>query len=100
MVHRPYDRTNLETNIASQRIVTDLFTARLEDLAPEGGAYLNEADINQSNWQFHFHGENYHRLLAIKKKYDAAGIFWGPTAVGSEPWAVDSDGRLCKIGSG
>ncbi|KAM7182692.1 hypothetical protein V8F20_012852 [Naviculisporaceae sp. PSN 640] len=92
----PYDRTSLATNMASQRVVTEKLTPRLEALTPGGGAYLNEADVNQPNWQSAFYGPKYHRLLRIKKKYDPAGIFWAPTAVGSEDWAPGPDGRLCK----
>ncbi|KAK8075238.1 FAD binding domain-containing protein [Apiospora hydei] len=51
-----------------------------------GAAYLNEADIHQSDWQSVFYGANYPRLTAIKNVYDPDGIFWGPTAVGSEGW--------------
>ncbi|KAK4160556.1 putative FAD-linked oxidoreductase [Cladorrhinum sp. PSN259] len=92
----PYDRTSIATNVASQKIVTEILTPPLEALTPGGGAYLNEADIYQPNWQSNFYGSNYPRLLLIKNKYDPAGAFWAPTAVGSEGWSVASDGRLCK----
>ncbi|KAJ7641178.1 FAD-binding domain-containing protein [Roridomyces roridus] len=39
-------------------------------LAPNSGAYLNEADVYEPDWQQSFWGENYPRLLSIKNKYD------------------------------
>ncbi|KAM7210500.1 hypothetical protein V8F06_014113 [Rhypophila decipiens] len=43
----PYDRTSLATNVASQKVVTTMFTPRLQALTPGCGAYLNEADVNE-----------------------------------------------------
>ncbi|CUS10782.1 unnamed protein product [Tuber aestivum] len=68
----------------------------LRELAPESGAYLNEADPNEPNFQREFYGENYARLLSIKNRYDPAGIFYALTAVGSDTWTQSPDGRLCK----
>ncbi|KAI1074439.1 FAD binding domain protein [Whalleya microplaca] len=90
-----YDRYNMTANLVGQQTVTNVLDAALEELTPGGAAYLNEADINQPNWQQAFYGTNYAKLLAIKQEYDPEGIFWGPTAVGSEAWEVAADGRLC-----
>ena len=57
------------------------------------GAYLNEADKEEENWQDSFWGENYDRLSQIKKKWDPNGVFWCRPCVGSEEW--DSEG-LCR----
>ena len=57
------------------------------------GAYLNEADKEEENWQDSFWGENYERLSHIKKKWDPDGVFWCRPCVGSEEW--DSEG-LCR----
>ncbi|CAG5182752.1 uncharacterized protein ALTATR162_LOCUS10317 [Alternaria atra] len=71
-----------------------------------GGVYLNEADIQEPNWQTDFYGaKHYPKLLAIKKKWDPKGVFYATTAVGSEDWVVkDGDqgaqtqnGRLCRV---
>ncbi|KAK3984439.1 isoamyl alcohol oxidase [Cladorrhinum sp. PSN332] len=70
----PYDRSSIKTNAASQKLITEVLMPRLEALTPGGGAYLNETDINQPNWQEAFYGANYARLLRIKKKYDPSGI--------------------------
>ena len=67
----------------------------LEQLTPGGGAYMNEADFRQRDWQSSFYGVNYEKLLAIKNKYDPEHIFYALTAVGSDYWAEANDGRLC-----
>ncbi|KAH8895310.1 FAD-binding domain-containing protein [Thozetella sp. PMI_491] len=74
------------------------------DVTPGSGAYLNEGDINEPNWQDAFYGSNYPRLLALKKKYDPFSVFYAKTAVGSEDWEVEgqipyfptTNGRLCR----
>lgn len=76
--------------------MTTVLNPALEAVTPGGGAYLNEADINQPDWQTTFYGTNYARLLSIKNRYDPDHIFWGPTAVGSERWEGSADGRLCR----
>ncbi|KAF9561165.1 FAD-binding domain-containing protein [Agrocybe pediades] len=42
----------------------------LRDITPNSGAYHNEADIHEPNFQDSFWGKNYPKLLAIKNKYD------------------------------
>lgn len=54
------------------------------DAAPQAGAYSNEADYFQRNWQQDFWGENYPKLLEIKKKYDPEGFFKCHHSIGSE----------------
>jgi hypothetical protein len=39
-------------------------------------------------------GPNYPKLLAIKKKYDPAGLFFVHHGVGSEEWSADGFTRL------
>jgi FAD/FMN-containing dehydrogenase len=92
----PYDRTNYQANIAAQKKVTNELNPALKAITPNSGAYLNEADINEPDWQESFYGANYQKLAKIKCKYDPEGIFWGPTTVGSEKWKVAEGGRLCK----
>ncbi|KAI1099486.1 FAD-binding domain-containing protein [Jackrogersella minutella] len=75
------------------------------DASPNAGAYLNEADINEPNWQQAFYGSNYAYLYQLKQKYDPWGLLWAPTAVGSEDWYVTGqidyyptqDGKLCPV---
>ncbi|KAF1834730.1 hypothetical protein BDW02DRAFT_325726 [Decorospora gaudefroyi] len=44
-------------------------------LTPGGGCYMNEGDWTEENWQQTFFGEEYDRLLAVKKRYDPTGLF-------------------------
>ncbi|KAK0726249.1 hypothetical protein B0T21DRAFT_403378 [Apiosordaria backusii] len=82
--------------------------ARFRQVAPEsegGGAYLNEAHVDDPMWQRAFYGDHYERLSHIKQKWDPGHVFYATTAVGSEGWEVrDGDqgiqtqnGRLCRV---
>ncbi|EQL01325.1 FAD binding domain-containing protein [Ophiocordyceps sinensis CO18] len=95
----PYNHAEYAGNIPLQQEITNTFMPRLEALTPGGGSYLNEGDINQPNWQTAFYGVNYPALRRIKEKYDAHGLFYGLTAVGSEKWEyrMRTDGRLCRV---
>lgn len=48
----------------------------LRDATPAGGAYGNEADVGEPDWQQAFWGDHYARLRAIKAKWDPAGLFY------------------------
>ncbi|AXA34315.1 FAD-binding oxidoreductase [Francisella adeliensis] len=65
----------------------------IQSLAPNAGNYGNEADYFEKNWQDHFWGSNYNRLLSIKNKYDPNGLFYCHHCVGSEEW---QEGGMCK----
>lgn len=93
------DSASLQENTANRKHITQHWTSALERLAPAsqgGGVYLNEADSDDPNWQANFYGRNYPRQLAIKKLYDPDGFWYAKTAVGSEFWAEQTDGRLCR----
>ncbi|KAH8678480.1 isoamyl alcohol oxidase [Xylariales sp. PMI_506] len=81
--------------VAAQLQITDEFVPQLEAVTPGSGAYLNEADFRQPNWQETFFGENYDKLLAIKQKWDPNSVLYGLKAVGSDVWTVADDGRMC-----
>lgn len=51
---------------------------------PNSGAYSNEADYFEPDWQQAFWGPHYERLLAIKRKYDPTNLFRVHHGVGSE----------------
>ncbi|KAK5443292.1 hypothetical protein LTS15_010827 [Exophiala xenobiotica] len=79
----------------------------LRQLAPNSGAYVNEADPTEPHCQQAFWGSNYPRLLQLKKYWDPTGVFWCIPCVGHELWTVHSDygieggigqtpGRICK----
>ncbi|KAI0011536.1 FAD-binding domain-containing protein [Xylariaceae sp. FL0662B] len=86
---------------ASKRLVEWMQPWR--DASPGAGAYLNEADINEPEWQQAFYGTNYGYLYQLKQKYDPWGLLYAPTAVGSEDWYITDqidyyptqNGRLC-----
>lgn len=80
-----------------QDMITNVTGAMVTKLTPNSGAYMNEADVNEPNFQQSFYGRNYDRLLSIKRKYDPNDLFYARTAVGSEFWEVALDGKLCKI---
>ncbi|KAK8095637.1 FAD-binding domain-containing protein [Apiospora kogelbergensis] len=81
------------------------YTGLLRDVSPGAGAYINEADPGEPNWQQAFFGsDNYARLLQVKRTWDPWSLFWAPTTVGSEGWRVEAvdgypnsqNGRLCR----
>ena len=47
----------------------------LRDVTPNSGAYWNESDMNEPNWEHTFWGDNYATLKEIKQKYDPHGMF-------------------------
>jgi hypothetical protein len=76
----------------------------LRAATPGGGAYFNEADILEPNWQTSFFGVNYDKLVRVKHERDPWHVFWAPTTPGSEAWAVQTsselptqNGRLCRV---
>lgn len=79
--------------------MTNELLPHLEELTPNGGAYINEADFRQPDFQTVFYGSHYPALAAIKQKYDPVDIVYALTAVGSENWYEDESrgGRLCKV---
>lgn len=44
-----------------------------------------------------FWGDNYERLLRIKRSVDPHDVFWCSPCVGNDRWAEREDGQLCKI---
>ena len=79
-----------------QTQLTNEIMPALEAATPNSGAYLNEASWSQSDWQEAFYGVNYGKLKKIKQKYDPTHLFYAVTAVGSEAWKADAEGRLCR----
>jgi hypothetical protein len=79
-----------------ERILTEEVMPPLQDLA--SGAYMNEADPFNPRWKEEFYGENWDKLLSVKKKWDPEALLWARTAVGSEEWVENGDQRLCRAG--
>lgn len=93
------DYTVEDIAAANKETVEALQTWR--DITP--GTYLNEADINEPDFQQSFYGDNYAKLYRLKKQLDPWGLFYGIGAVGSEDWYTTgqldyyptTNGRLC-----
>lgn len=95
--NRPFDDYNISANIPIQEKLTNSLLPALEAITPGGGAYLNEGDFRQPNFQEVFYGQSYKDLLVIKDKYDPEQLFYALTAVGSDRWATQPNGRLCRV---
>jgi hypothetical protein len=50
---------------------------------PPGQSYQNFPDPELKDWRRAYYGVNYHRLVGVKRKYDPAGFFSYPQAIGS-----------------
>ncbi len=64
-----------------------------KQLAPTAGSYVNETDYFLKDWQQALWGDNYAKLLRIKKQYDPEGLFYCHHCVGSESWTDDG---MCR----
>jgi FAD/FMN-containing dehydrogenase len=71
----------------------DAAVAALRAAAPGSGAYVNECDFFEPDWQRSFWGGHYPRLAAIKSRYDPTGLFTVHHGVGSEGWSEDGFAR-------
>ncbi len=61
----------------------------IRKIVPKQASYVWETDFFEPNWQDSFWGENYPRLIAIKRRYDPDGLFFLHHGVGSEEWSED-----------
>lgn len=77
-------------------LLTYNYTSYLRELAPDSGSYINEANPSEPDHQHAFWGNNYERLLKIKKKIDPTGLFWCAFCVGGEGWKAIG-GRVCRV---
>ncbi|RHZ57417.1 uncharacterized protein CDV56_108069 [Aspergillus thermomutatus] len=67
-------------------------------LTPGSGSYINEATYDNPDWKSDYYGNNYERLLQVKKKYDGNFTLWQHTSVGADVyWQEDAEGRLCRV---
>ncbi|KAK3723035.1 hypothetical protein LTR37_002181 [Vermiconidia calcicola] len=78
-------------------LLTDVYMDALRELAPETGSPLNEGDVDEPDFQNAYWGSNYDRLLEIKRRVDPTDVFWCAVCVGSEVWAEENGGRLCRL---
>ncbi|KIW86249.1 hypothetical protein Z517_01644 [Fonsecaea pedrosoi CBS 271.37] len=99
---------NETAKVATTTHLREVEVEALRELAPNTGAYVNEADPTEPNWQKTFWGSNYPRLLQLKRHWDPKGVFWCVPCVGhKDGWEVVSDvgvegavgespGRICR----
>lgn len=92
-----------EEMIASHARLNE-YAQRWRDATPGSGAYMNEADTEEPNFQESFYGSNYNKVLSIKRNRDLWGLFYAMTGVGSDEWRVEGtdglptqQGRLCRL---
>ncbi|KAI2635282.1 hypothetical protein GGS21DRAFT_74343 [Xylaria nigripes] len=78
-------------SVAALRNTTELF----KSVAPNGCAYANEGDPWLEEWESHIWGDNYPRLLDLKRKYDPAGLLSCWHCVG---WSSSIPGYECISG--
>jgi len=83
-----------ETQIdaARQRLIQDMKV--IEGIAPDSGAYLNEASRYEFDWKKSFFGSHYDQLLSIKQKYDPNSLFLVYEGIGSDGWDAD---LVCRV---
>lgn len=70
-------------------------TQRLRASSPDTGAYFNEADSQEPDWQTSFFEGNYERLKKVKSEIDPGNVLWCSKCVGSEAY-VEQGIRLCR----
>jgi Berberine and berberine like len=98
---------NSTAKAAATTLLRDVYVPALKKLQTDSGAYMNEADPTNPEWENDFYGANYKRLLRIKNQWDPSGVFWCKPCVGHElweikNWAADGQGvgqdveRLCR----
>ncbi|PKX90057.1 putative isoamyl alcohol oxidase [Aspergillus novofumigatus IBT 16806] len=65
--------------------------------APDTGSYMNEGNAFSRTWKKDFYGENYDKLLAVKRTYDPSESLFVWSGVGSDMWEYDlRSGLLCR----
>jgi FAD/FMN-containing dehydrogenase len=72
----------------------DRCMSQLRAVVPSPGSYVSESNYFEKEWQRSYWGDNYARLVQIKKKYDPDGLFFVHNGVGSEQWSADGFTKL------
>jgi hypothetical protein len=85
------DNTTVSDIRAIKRRMTTQVVPMLANMTSErdSGAYSNEADAFEPNFQTTLFGTNYARLGEIKRMYDPEDLFIVTAGVGSERWTLD-----------
>ncbi|MFE0018943.1 FAD-binding protein [Mesorhizobium sp. NPDC059054] len=82
--HKP-DPARAQRDVEAIRKAMD----EVEHLVPGPSSYIAESNFFEERWREAFWGANYPRLLAVKDRYDADGLFISHHGVGSERWSAD-----------
>lgn len=95
--------TTPEQQLSQQKRLMQ-YAQKWRDASPTSGAYMNEANTEEPDFQQSFYGTNYKRLLTIKRVVDPWWLFYAVTGVGSNEWTVEGtrglptqQGRLCRV---
>ncbi|KAF1808813.1 FAD-binding domain-containing protein [Eremomyces bilateralis CBS 781.70] len=96
VVSGPFLPLNAASKAAAINNVTTTWMDPLRELAPNTGAYQNEANAFDPNFQQEFWGSNYPRLLKAKRQFDPNDVFWCRSCAGSERWE-EVGTQLCKV---
>jgi len=102
-VHRPDDPDTavlpawrkMYTHVIGYKIIGKPGVESLRQLAPDMGAYANEAFPYEDNWKTTFWGTNYEKLSQIKTKYDPDMLFWAVPGINADLYEAKG-GRQCK----
>ncbi|KAF5367676.1 hypothetical protein D9758_009900 [Tetrapyrgos nigripes] len=86
---RAYD----DINVLQKAVHDDIAPFRAMAPPPYGGMYLNEADILEEEWQAAQWGDQYARLLKIKRRIDPKDLLIVRMGVNSEGWDEEI---ICK----
>jgi hypothetical protein len=73
----------------AQAVMISKAMGELRKVAPELASYVSESNFFEKNFQRSYCSENYERLLAVKRRYDADGLFFVHHGLGSEDWSDD-----------
>ena len=86
-----------EEMAACDKYTAKMLQPMLDAATPGGGVYINETNHLYEDWKKGFYKANYDRLLAMKKRHNPESLLYARTAVGSDEWGEDADGRLCRV---
>ncbi len=83
--------------MAAQHVRLDsVIDPTLRAQLPRSAPYLNEANYAQPDLVAEAFGLNLARLRRVKRKFDPRDLFYALYGVGSDAWAPDANGRLCR----
>jgi FAD/FMN-containing dehydrogenase len=58
--------------------------AAIRSVSEHSGSYVNESNYFEDDWQDSYWGDNYPRLLEIKRRYDPDNVFTVHHGVGTD----------------